>query len=119
MNIEYTENGLVKVIASKGKKITNINRDFFSDYIYLGVNDTSENYEEVSRDIWKEYIVEENLDIEEMKNQLKDLQEETAALKEETIKLKNENTLLTELLLENDYRILQQMEMLNNSQKVE
>jgi hypothetical protein len=54
-----------------------------------------------------------------MQNQIKDLKEETQTLKEETTRLKNENTLLTELLLENDYRILQQMEILNNSQKTE
>jgi Ca2+/Na+ antiporter len=45
--------------------------------------------------------------------------DEIETLKEETVRLKNENALLTELLLENDYRILQQMEMLNNSQKAE
>ena len=117
MFIETKNNGLIKVLAEKGKKITNSERTFFSDFIYLGINDSAENYEEVDRDIWKYFIEEENPDIKEMQNQIKDLKEEAQALKEESARLKSENIFLTELLLENDYRISQELLSLKSSQK--
>lgn len=36
--------------ADEGKKITNGNKSFFSDFIYLGKNDSADNYVEVGRD---------------------------------------------------------------------
>ena len=63
-----------KLIAVEGKKITNSNRDFFSDFIYLSKNDSADNYEEVGREIWKHFIEEENPDMIELKEQIKDLQ---------------------------------------------
>ena len=105
-------NGLIKMLADDGKKITNKNRSFFTDFIYLGKNDSPDNYDEVGREIWKYFIMEENPDIKEMQNQIKDLKEEAQTLKEETTRLKNENTLLVELLLENDYRLSQEMSLL-------
>ena len=110
-------NGLTKILADEGKKITNKDRSFFSDFIYLGKNDSPDNYEEVGREIWKHFIEEENPDIKEMQNQIKDLKEEAQTLKEETDRLKSENILLTELLLENDYRISQELSLLKSSQK--
>ena len=65
-----------KLIAVEGKKITNSNRDFFSDFIYLSKNDSADNYEEVGREIWKHFIEEENPDVKELKEQIKDLQED-------------------------------------------
>ena len=109
------KNNLTKILADEGKKITNKDRSFFSDFIYLGKNDSPENYEEVGRAIWKHFIEEENPDIKEMQNQIKDLKEETQALKEEATRLKSENVLLTELLLENDYRISQEINSLKQS----
>ena len=88
------------LIADEGKKITNKNRSFFSDFIYLGINDSPDNYEEVGREIWKHFITEENPDIKEMQNQIKDLKEETQTLKEE-------NMTLGDILLDTDYRLLQ------------
>ena len=82
----------IKIIADEGKKITNANRDFFSDFIYLSKNDSPDNYEEVGREIWKHFIIEENPDIIEMMAQIKDLQDA--------------NDELGELLLETDYRLL-------------
>ena len=108
-------NGLIKMLADDGKKITNKNRSFFTDFIYLGKNDSTDNYDEVGREIWKHFITEENPDIKEMQNQIKDLKEETQALKEEAVRLKSENVLLTELLLENDYRISQEINSLKQS----
>ena len=114
MTIE-DKNGLVRLLADENKKITNKNRSFFTDFIYLGKNDSPDNYDEVGREIWKYFITEENPDIKEMQNQIKDLKEETQALKEESIRLKNENIFLTELLLENDYRISQEINSLKQS----
>ena len=108
-------NGLIRLIADEGKKITNSDRSFFSDFIYLGKNDSPDNYVEVGREIWKHFIEEENPDIKEMQNQIKNLKEETQALKEEAVRLKSENVLLTELLLENDYRISQEINSLKQS----
>ena len=65
-----------KLIAGEGMKITNTNRDFFSDFIYLGKNDSPDNYEEVGREIWKHFIEEENPDVKELKEQIKDLRED-------------------------------------------
>ena len=75
MKVEYR--GSIKVlIADEGKKITNKDRSFFSDFIYLGKNDSPDNYEEVGREIWKHFIEEENPDVKELKEQIKDLRED-------------------------------------------
>ena len=92
--------GMTRIFADEGKKITNENRSFFADFIYLGKNDSPDNYEEVGREIWKHFITEENPDIKEMQNQIKDLKEETQALK-------GENMMLGDILLDTDYRLLQ------------
>jgi predicted RNase H-like nuclease (RuvC/YqgF family) len=107
--------GMTRIFADEGKKITNKDKTFFSDFIYLGKGDSPDKYEEVRREIWKYFITEENPDIKEMQNQIKDLKEETQALKEEAVRLKSENVLLTELLLENDYRISQEINSLKQS----
>ena len=69
-------NGLIRMLADEGKKITNKDRSFFSDFIYLGKNDSPDNYEEVGREIWKHFIIEENPDVKELKEQIKDLRED-------------------------------------------
>ena len=68
--------GFAKILADEGKKITNSERSFFSDFIYLGKNDSPDNYEEVGREIWKHFIDEENPDVNELKEKIKDLQED-------------------------------------------
>lgn len=74
MKVEYR--GSIKVlIADEGKKITNTNRSFFADFIYLGINDSPDNYDEVGREIWKYYIEEENPDVVELQAQTKDINE--------------------------------------------
>ena len=70
------KNNLTKILADEGKKITNKDRSFFADFIYLGKNDSPDNYEEVGREIWKHFIEEENPDVKELKEQIKDLQED-------------------------------------------
>jgi hypothetical protein len=92
--------GLRILHADDGKKITDFDRTFFSDFVYLGKNDSQDKFDEVGREIWKYFIEEENPDIKEMQNQIKDLKEETQALKEE-------NMVLGDILLDTDYRLLQ------------
>ena len=70
------KNNLVKLLADEGKKITNKDRSFFSDFIYLGKNDSPDNYVEVGREIWKHFIEEENPEVNELKEQIKDLRED-------------------------------------------
>ena len=67
---------IIKILAEEGKKITNKDRSFFSDFIYLGKNDSVGNYEEVGREIWKHFIEEGNPDVKELKEQIKDLRED-------------------------------------------
>ena len=68
--------GIVRIFADEGKKITNKDRSFFSDFIYLGKNDSPDNYEEVGREIWKHFIEEENPDVKELQEKIKDLKED-------------------------------------------
>ena len=65
----------IKIIADEEKKITNANRDFFSDYIYLSKNDSPDNYEEVGREIWKHFIEDPNPDVVELQAQTQDINE--------------------------------------------
>ena len=48
---------------------------FFSDFIYLGKNDSPDNYEEVGREIWKHFVQEENPDVVELQAQNIDINE--------------------------------------------
>lgn len=83
MKVEYR--GSIKVlIADDGKKITNGDKSFFSDFIYLGKNDSPDNYEEVGREIWKHFIEEENPDVMELQNITKDLQSDVQNLQDDT-----------------------------------
>ena len=72
---ENKANGLVRLLADEGKKITNKDRSFFSDFIYLGKNDSPDNYEEVGREIWKHFIEDPNPDVVELQAQTKDINE--------------------------------------------
>lgn len=93
------KNGLL-IIHSEGlNKITNKERSFFSDFIYLGINDKQENYEEVGREIWKHFLTEDNPDINELKTRTDDLDEE----------IKNTNIsvyTLEEVSLDTDFRLM-------------
>ena len=68
--------GIVRIFADEGKKITNKDQSFFTDFIYLGKNDSPDNYEEVGREIWKHFIEEENPDVKELQEKIKDLKED-------------------------------------------
>lgn len=92
--MQIIDDGIVtKVLADEGKKITNLERSFFTDFIYLGKNDSPDNYEEVGREIWKHFVVEENPDINELKYRTEDLQSSVSNLQEETLIL-NETQLM-------------------------
>ena len=67
--------GITRIFADEGKKITNKDRAFFSDFIYLGKNDSPDNYEEVGREIWKHFIEDPNPDVVELQAQTKDINE--------------------------------------------
>ena len=66
---------IIKILADEGKNITNKDRSFFSDFIYLGKNDSPDNYEEVPRAIWKHFIEDPNPDVVELQAQTKDINE--------------------------------------------
>ena len=75
-------NGLTVLHAEGSNKITNAERSFFTDMIYLGKNDSPDNYEEVGREIWKHFIEEENPDVKELTARTEDLKEDIQALNE-------------------------------------
>ena len=66
---------ITMLCADEGKKITNKEKSFFSDFIYLGINDSPDNYEEVGREIWKHFIEDPNPDVVELQAQTKDINE--------------------------------------------
>ena len=68
-------NGLTVLYAEGTNKITNQKRSFFTNLIYLGKNDSVDNYVEVEKDIWKNFVEITNPDIEDLKENLKTLDE--------------------------------------------
>lgn len=93
--MQIINDGIVtKLVAEEGKKITNLERSFFTDLIYLGKNDSPDNYEEVGREIWKHFVKEENPDVNELKSRTEDLQSSVSSLQEETSIL-NETQLMS------------------------
>ena len=73
--IEDKKDNLRVLYASEGMKLTNSERSFFSDFIYLSKNDSPDNYEEVGREIWKYFIEDPNPDVVELQAQTKDINE--------------------------------------------
>ena len=67
--------GLRILRADDGKKITDFDRTFFSDFVYLGKNDSQDKFDEVGREIWKYFIEEPNPDVVELQAQNKDINE--------------------------------------------
>ena len=81
MKVEYR--GSIKVlIADEGKKITNSERSFFSDFIYLGKNDSPNNYEEVGREIWKHFIEDKSTDFDILSERIEDCNSSILQLEE-------------------------------------
>ena len=92
MVIENKVNGIIRLFADEGKKITNSERSFFSDFIYLGKNDSPDNYEEVGREIWKHFIEDKTTDFDILSEKISD----------------NNSMIinLEELLLDTDFRLM-------------
>ena len=67
--------GLRILRADDGKKITDFDRTFFSDFVYLGKNDSQDKFDEVGREIWKYFIEDPNPDVVELQAQTKDINE--------------------------------------------
>ena len=85
-------NGVVSLYAEGNNKITNAERSFFTDMIYLGKNDSVENYQEVPRDIWKHFVEDNDTDFDILQE-----------------KIINNNLMITnleELLLDTDFRLM-------------
>lgn len=78
--------------ADEGKKITDLNRTFFSDYIYLGKNDSPDNYVEVGREIWKHFLEDKSTDFDILSEKISD---NSSMI-----------TNLEELLLDTDFRLM-------------
>ena len=97
--IEDKKDNLRILYASEGMKLTNSDRSFFSDFIYLGKNDSPDNYEEVGREIWKHFIEEENPDMIELRSRLEDANRDIIRLREDSINQE-------ECLLDTDFRLV-------------
>lgn len=98
------KNNLTKILADEGKKITNKDRSFFADFIYLGKNDSPDNYEEVPYEVWGHFVEDEipKNKVEELTAKIKTLEEEKAELKDKLLEVEKEHG---DYLLDNDLRI--------------
>lgn len=76
------KNGLVRLLADENKKITNADRTFFSDFIYLGKNDSPDNYEEVGREIWKHFVEDKSTDFDILSERIEDCNSSILQLEE-------------------------------------
>ena len=96
--------GMTRIFADEGKKITNKDRSFFSDFIYLGKNDSPDNYEEVPYEIWGLLVGDEipKNKVEELTAKIKTLEEEKAELEDKLLTVEREHG---DYLLDNDLRI--------------
>ena len=97
-------NGLIRLIAEGDNKITNSKRDFYTDFVYLGKNDTTDNYEEVPYEVWGLFLEDEipKNKVEELTAKIKTLEEEKAELEDKLITVEREHG---DYLLDNDLRI--------------
>ena len=77
------KDGLTIIYAEGTNKITDSSRTFFSDLIYLGKSDSVDNYVEIEKDIWKNFIKITDPDIEDLKGNLKTLDEKVDSNKTE------------------------------------
>ena len=68
----------MKLKAKEGNKITDKNRTFFNDFIYVPDNYNPNDYEEVPSEIWGAFLDDEIPEnkVKEMEQQIKILQED-------------------------------------------
>ena len=97
-------NGLIRIISEGENKITNKKREFYSDFVYLGKNDTIDNYEEVPYEVWGHFVEDEipKNKVEELTAKIKTLEEEKAGLEDKLLTVEREHG---DYLLDNDLRI--------------
>ena len=96
-------NGLIRIVSEGENKITNKKREFYSNFVYLGKNDSIDNYEEVPYEIWGLFLDEiPKNKVEELTNKIKELEEEKAELKDKLLEVEKEHG---DYLLDNDLRI--------------
>lgn len=85
-------NGMTVLHSEENNKITNSERTIFVDYIYLGKNDSINNYQEVPREIWKHFIEDNDTDFDILQEKISDNSSMIANLEE--------------LLLDTDFRLM-------------
>lgn len=85
--------GMTGIFAEGDNKITNKQRSFYTDFVYLGKNDSIDNYEEVGYDIWKHFVDEiPDSKVEKLESSIE--------------MLKITQITLGELLLDTDFRLM-------------
>ena len=96
--------GLIRLVAEGSNKITDKNRTFYTDFIYLSKNDKVENYEEVTYEIWGLLLENEipQNKLEELTAKIKTLEDEKAELEDKLHSIEREHG---DYLLDNDLRI--------------
>ena len=99
-----TKGNLTKLVADTGFKITNEEKTFFSDFIYLSINDKVENYEEVPYEVWGLFLDDEipKNKVEELTAKIKTLEKEKAELEDKLLSVEREHG---DYLMDNDLRI--------------
>ena len=92
------KDGLTIIYAEdENNKITNSQRTFFSDFIYLGKFDSVDNYEEVPRYIWKQFVKDDNPTLNGAVEDIQELQEKTNTLSETSEVLTEQVAILEEV----------------------
>ena len=96
--------GMIRIFAESNNKITNKQRSFYTNFIYLGKNDSIDNYEEVPYEIWGLFLENEipKNKVEELTAKIKTLEEEKAELEDKLLTVEREHG---DYLLDNDLRI--------------
>ena len=97
--IVENKNGLTVIYAEDENKITNSQRTFFSDFIYLGKFDSVDNYEEVPRSVWKQFVKDDNPTLNGAIEDIQELQDKTNTLSETSEILTEQVTILEETQL--------------------
>lgn len=76
------KNNIIVLYAEGTNKITNAKRTFFSNYIYVGKSDDPSNYEEVPKDVWRNFIEDVKTDIDTILESLESQREYIAVLED-------------------------------------
>ena len=94
--IVENKDGLTVIYAEDEYIITNSQRTFFSDLIYLGKFDSVDNYEEVPRSVWKQFVKDDNPPLNGAIEDIQELQEKTNTLSETSEVLTEQVAILEE-----------------------